>query len=396
MSGYLRRRRSATILGTLALLAFNGWAASAEAETFTVTTNADGGKGSLRAALTKAGKADESDTVRLKVEGTIRLKTELPTVEAPVQIKGPGAKKLSVRPVPEAQDAEIYFLRFSAGQSSVSGLTVSAFKGGYYGAIANLQDSDLTLRSVRFIGNSAYYQGGGVGSTGALRVSKSTFEGNHASYEGGAIFACCGGLDISRTTFEGNSAGVEGQTGLAGALSTNGPTTVDNSTFANNFTIGQQQFGGALAIQSNVEMSNSTLVGNSSQHGATVYIGSGAGGVFTSSIFSGPQGDTNCEGSSQFLVTGGHSLISDNSCTWDSPEAGDQIGVEPLLKDLDFYGGPTKTFALKALSPAIDAGTAADGVKTDQRGLRRTVDRPSVTDASGSDGTDIGAFELQP
>jgi hypothetical protein len=51
--------------------------------------------------------------------------------------------------------------------------------------------------------------------------------------------------------------------------------------------------------------------------------------------------------------------------------------------------------ALNAGSPAIDAGVAA-GATTDQRGMLRTYDDPGTVNAATSDGTDIGAFELQP
>ena len=43
-------------------------------------------------------------------------------------------------------------------------------------------------------------------------------------------------------------------------------------------------------------------------------------------------------------------------------------------------------------SPAIDQGNAF-GAATDQRGLLRTRDFPAIPNASGGDGSDIGAFE---
>ena len=57
-------------------------------------------------------------------------------------------------------------------------------------------------------------------------------------------------------------------------------------------------------------------------------------------------------------------------------------------------GGPTLTHALLVGSPALDAGAAV--VATDQRGFTRTVDFATIDNASGSNGSDIGAFELQP
>ena len=50
-----------------------------------------------------------------------------------------------------------------------------------------------------------------------------------------------------------------------------------------------------------------------------------------------------------------------------------------------------------ANSPAVDQG-AAFGLTTDQRGVLRPIDFPTIPNstAAGADGSDIGAFELQP
>ncbi|HLX65268.1 MAG TPA: PKD domain-containing protein, partial [Planctomycetota bacterium] len=77
-------------------------------------------------------------------------------------------------------------------------------------------------------------------------------------------------------------------------------------------------------------------------------------------------------------------------------------GVSPMLATLADNGGPTRTCALRIGSPALDAGSAVNDpattmqLATDQRGKPRVVNNPFVTDASGGDGSDIGAFELQP
>jgi hypothetical protein len=66
-------------------------------------------------------------------------------------------------------------------------------------------------------------------------------------------------------------------------------------------------------------------------------------------------------------------------------------------KGLRSNGGPTQTVALLTGSAAIDKGTSVgltSTLTTDQRGLPRTVDK-TAANATGGDGTDIGAFELQ-
>jgi hypothetical protein len=47
-------------------------------------------------------------------------------------------------------------------------------------------------------------------------------------------------------------------------------------------------------------------------------------------------------------------------------------------------------------SPAIDKGSNPNALLNDQRGSARTFDDPSIANAGGGDGTDIGAFEQLP
>jgi len=57
------------------------------------------------------------------------------------------------------------------------------------------------------------------------------------------------------------------------------------------------------------------------------------------------------------------------------------------------HGGPTETIPLLYQSPALDAGKNF-GLTTDQRGQPRTIDVPIFANVNGSDGTDIGAIEM--
>ncbi len=72
----------------------------------------------------------------------------------------------------------------------------------------------------------------------------------------------------------------------------------------------------------------------------------------------------------------------------------DQKNTDPKLAPLGDNGGPTFTHALLIGSPAIDKGKDLSGTGKDQRGLTRPNDDPSITNAAGGDGSDIGAFEL--
>ena len=68
--------------------------------------------------------------------------------------------------------------------------------------------------------------------------------------------------------------------------------------------------------------------------------------------------------------------------------------LSPGLGPLQNNGGDTDTMALLQGSLAIDAGKSFS-LPNDQRGFTRIIDQPLLANASGGDGTDIGAFELQ-
>jgi hypothetical protein len=99
----------------------------------------------------------------------------------------------------------------------------------------------------------------------------------------------------------------------------------------------------------------------------------------------------NCSGT---ITNGGYNLDSGTSCGFGTSN-NSLSGVDPMLAPLADNGGPTLTHALLEGSPAIDKGNSF-GESTDQRGLPRPSNFVGIPDASGGDGSDIGAFELQP
>src|SRR5690349_11686236 len=88
--------------------------------TFTVTTLADAGPGSLRAALAAATAHPGADTVRFAggLHGTISLGSEIGITDD-VTVDGPGANKLTV----SGNDASRVF-NIRSGTATISGLTV--------------------------------------------------------------------------------------------------------------------------------------------------------------------------------------------------------------------------------------------------------------------------------
>jgi hypothetical protein len=165
-------------------------------------------------------------------------------------------------------------------------------------------------------------------------------------------------------------------------------------------------FGGAIYNKNNLSVTNSTICDNYSNFfGGGIYNETGLTNLkssivarnglnFSSGIVS--QGFNvidNNDGAEIDFPAGNPNSHNDIAGTSSSP-------IDPKLdpNGLQNNGGPTKTIALLANSPAIDRGTSnglTGRLATDQRGtgFARTFDYP-FTNASGGDGTDVGAFEL--
>src|SRR5436190_20204812 len=76
------------------------------AATFTVTTLADSGPGSLRDAIGLANAAGGADTINFTVVGTITLASQI-TISDDLTISGPGAANLTITPTSPARALSI-------------------------------------------------------------------------------------------------------------------------------------------------------------------------------------------------------------------------------------------------------------------------------------------------
>ncbi len=173
-------------------------------------------------------------------------------------------------------------------------------------------------------------------------MSNSTFYFNIASYDGGGIY----------------NSGASGAAALA----------VVASTFSGN------------GVYTNV--------------GATGLFNNGAGATLeiADTILAGSPFQPNIYNQGGPVISLGYNLCSDfgnNLFT----NATDRINTNPKLGPFTYNGGPTWTCAPMWGSPAIDQGKSF-GLITDQRGQARPFDFPSLTNASGGDGSDIGAVEF--
>jgi hypothetical protein len=266
---------------------------------------------------------------------------------------------------------------------TVSNSTLSGNSANAGGGIENVGGNvggTLTVSNSTLSGNSAN-AGAGIFNSGTLTVSNSTLSGNAATYSGGGISNTVSGtLTVSNSTLSGNTGG-----GIDNA----GTLTVSNSTLSGNA-------GGGISSESRfgdpVTLTNVTLTANRAYYaGGGLDVGSGPPVLHNTLIagnFRGLTGTTRDDVYGALNAGGDYNLIGDGTGMTGLSNGvnGNLIGsaaapIDPLLGPLQDNGGPTKTHALLAGSPALDVGDPAQLGVADQRGVVRTG------------GVNIGAYQ---
>jgi len=422
-----------------------------------VTSLADSGLGTLRQAISSAAPGDRI-TFSPLVSGSIELTSGELLISNLLNIVGPGATHLTISGnqsnrvfhVSTSGSLNLYGLALANGSvigaEGVTGETGgNAIGGGLFNeGIANLTDCLLVSNTVT----------GGTGGTG---VNASSPEGDGAAggYGAGGGIYNASVLSLLRCTVADNSIfggtggtggsplqGEPGGTGGAafgGGVANVGILTLTNCTLAGNAVLagpggpggasqvgpfpgtggmGGSAHGAGLSVDSgSATLTSCTLSSNLSMFGkgsgssgffggGTLGPGSGtSGGLFAAGnvqvencLIAGNQA-TNYPDVDGAVVSYGFNLVgdADGSTGWLLAEAGNlgntSFPVDPKLGPLQNNGGSTPTMALLNGSPAIDQGNSF-GLTTDQRGFARPADNGAIADASGGDGSDIGAYEV--
>lgn len=350
-----------------------------------VYNNNDSGAGSLRQAIADNNASVGTNSIIFSniVTGTITLTSGQLSISKNLTIIGPGANVLTVS---GNQASRVFYVNNTT--AIISGLTV---------------------RNGSATGTSPADYGGGIfchsslGFSAALTVSNCVVNGNTASYGAGIMNFNAASFGNSALKVIGCTISSNVATQVGGGIYNNGvylaSTVINNSTISGNS--GGAYGGGIVNITSSgqafVTVIGCTISGNSS---GIYNLGNGDfGGVASVSIgstilkagASGANVSSPANGGS-FLNSQGYNLSSDGA-SGRLNGTGDQINTDPKLGPLQNNGGPTMTHALLSNSPAIDKGLSF-GATTDQRGAPRTFDFSSTANASGGDGSDIGAFEL--
>ena len=418
-----------------------------DAATLLVTNTSDTGPdapapGSLRAALVTASDGDTIDATGLTGTITLVAGTGQPVfpsdlvIDKAVTILGPGAAKLTIdaNQVGRAFDIADHTVTISdmtithgiglgggglngrggAIRSTQSQLTLnrcvisnnSADHGaGIYNDGYDAGVSNVTINDCIFSDNTAGISGGAIHSSASIGsavvvIANSTFS-NNVSTRGGAILNNGGELNVKNSTFSGNSAG----DGYGGAIvSQDGPSSIVNSTISGNSAkIG----GGIYNRDGTAVLANCTLSGNTAPQGGAVFnkqFKTATSLSIGDSILRAGAGGVNIYNEYGTIISYGYNLSSDNGVESSGGTGGlnaatDRLNIDPLLGPLAANGGPTLTHLPLPGSPARDGGTsdllAKFDISTDQRGFTRTVDDPAITNAFLSDGTDIGAVEVE-
>jgi hypothetical protein len=298
---------------------------------------------------------------------------------------------------------------YNRGEMTLTNSTISDnFAGTVGGGIYN--GGNLSITDSIVIENEALSPGGGIRNDGELTITNSTINENEALFgqPGGGISNFeTGTVKLINSTISGNLAGSNG----GGISNTDtGDVTIINSTISGNQANGS---GGGIYNDETgtLDARNATIVSNTantdgiglSSNGGGIKNAGGTANLFNTilalNIHVIESGgflaaiDDDCNGAlnqlnySLLTTTTGCTFTNDNSITRQNPK------LDPLADN----GGSTETRALKADSPAIDAGNPngckddeGNDVITDQRGEIRPFDG----DLDGTAVCDIGAYEF--
>lgn len=280
----------------------------------------------------------------------------------------------------------------NSGALTATGLTLTNNTGGQGGGLRTVAPSGTVVSVARSLisGNFATSAGGGgVADSGPLSLIDSTVANNRSGdpstmpsywHQGGGIWVDDAGptggfLTLLRSTVTNNTGSNGDGIGVYGSASITDSTISGNGVLTSNGNGGGLQVGGTATVT----LANSTFgdnIANAGGGGGNIYVDSG--GAVTAKNTLALYSDANCVGT---ITSLGHNLdfTAGSGTCFTGPS---DLHVDPLLGSLADNGGPTKTRALPAGSPAVDAGDTCSGV--DQRGTIRP---------QGS-GCDIGAYEL--
>ncbi len=316
-------------------------------------------------------------------------------------IVGPGADLLTIDGNSGATIDNVFDI-FSNATVVISGVTMT--DGGYYADFTIQNDGNLTITQCSVSGNVS---SGGIKNNGVMVLDSSTVSENNGLFGGGIENRAT--LTVTDSTVSNNTGDYASafDGGAGGIYSNDGTLTITNSTISGNLKRNAHDNGGGIWTNSLTTITNSTITNNEGNYLSS----SDASGIFAegsmvtirSTIIAAnvnnPTVPDVVAGFAGGFISGGWNLIGNVGAVTTFNFLGDQKGtgllpLNPMLDPLGDYGGMTETHRLQTTSTAIDKAYSF-GATTDQRGYLRPFDKSGYPNATGGDGSDIGAYELQ-
>jgi hypothetical protein len=406
------------------------------ASTLPVTTcEDDGSPGSLRVVFSSAADGDTVDLSTLTCSTITLLEGAVRNDVDNLTLIGPGRDALTI----DANHADRAIILGGAGTLAISDVTIANgylpgdYNGGCLRSYGNLSLTRTTVTGCEIVA-IGYAAGGGAAARANMALTDSTVSGNSVSSTsnyygylyGGGVNAV-GTMTITSSTLSGNVQQFLGDVtpysiAYGAGTSSRSTTTITASTIDGNSgsTYGGGVFIVALGAFTRLDVEHSTISGNASSLGGG---GISVGGLFATQlasfvVHSSTIAENTTEGAGggirfrdytlaeiqSSIVASNHAATNpdlhavetvaiygaDNLIDLADPSVAlpaDTIHGDPLLEPLADNGGPTRTHALGAGSPAIDAGNNYFDAPNDQRGEGYA----RVTNGRA----DIGAFEVQ-
>ncbi len=311
---------------------------------YTLTRTGDGGIGrgdiDVRASITIVGVGETGAFIDASQLGERAFTLGASAADGNYELR-----RLTIFGSPDASiDGGAVLVR--SGTVRLRRVTISSARGADGGAVWSSSRSSLRVVDSLLLDNIASGTGGAIHSRGRLELLRSTLAGNRAT-EGGGLASAGEGASIVRSTIAENVASSSG-----GGMVLTSSATLDAVTVADN----RADRGGGIFRPASVSGQASV------------------GGSIVSDNRAGRSRD--CAAA---LVSLGGNAGSAKGCGLRSPA--DRTGIDPRLRRLGAYGGPTPTMALRTDSPALGVAGRCS-FPTDQRGAPR--DRRC----------DAGAYEL--
>jgi predicted outer membrane repeat protein len=231
-------------------------ASCANAATFTVTTLADNGAGSLRDAIAKANQATGADAIAFQagLTGTITLTGGELAITDSLTLTGPGSGRVTI----DANGAARAF-RLENANATDKTWSIRGFKIVNGKAITSSNDS----------GGGLFYEATSIHAD--IRLTDLVFEGNTAGRKGGAVSVAGANLTMDNVVLRSNQVNGSFQRNGGGVYFSRGLLTVSNSIFVDN----RADYGGGLNIASpavKAAITDTVFQENTANNGGGIYM----------------------------------------------------------------------------------------------------------------------------